>query len=89
MFPLPQPWFPLEVSLDLARVWDGQILVSNKPGRLAKIAELLKPIAEGRVASLHGLINFGGGYVMGFELKPAARMLSKALTGPLRGIQLS
>ena len=37
----------LEVFLDLARVWDGQILVSNKPGRLAKIAELLKPIAEG------------------------------------------
>ena len=78
----------LEVSLDLARVWDGQILVSNK---LAKIAELLKPIGEGsevtrpHLASLHGLINFAGEYVMGFELKPTARMLSKALTGPFQG----
>ena len=81
----------LGVFLDLSRVWDGQILVSNKPGRLAKIAELLKPIAEGsevtraQLASLHGLINFAGGYVMGFELKPTARMLSKALTGPFQG----
>ena len=81
----------LGVSLDLTRVWDGQIVVSNKPGRLARIAELLKPIAEGsevskaQLASLHGLINFAGGYVMGFELKPTARMLSKALTGPFMG----
>ena len=81
----------LGVSLHLSRVWDGQILVSTKPGRLAKIAELLKPIAEGsevtraQLASLHGLINFAGGYVMGFELKPTARMLSKALTGPFQG----
>ena len=81
----------LGVSLDLSRVWEGQILVSNKPGRLAKIAELLKPIAAGsevtrsQLASLHGLINFAGGYVMGFELKPTARMLSRALTGPFQG----
>ena len=81
----------LGVTLDLTRVWDGQIKVSNKPGRLAKLAEMLKPIIDGepvtrsQLASLHGLINFAGGYVLGFELKPTARMLSKALSGVFLG----
>ena len=81
----------LGVSLDLTRIWEGQIQVANKPGRLARIAELLKPIIAGepvtksQLASLHGLINFAGGYVLGFELKPTARMLSRALSGPFQG----
>ena len=81
----------LGVSLDLTRIWEGQIQVANKPGRLGKIAELLKPIIAGepvtksQLASLHGLINFAGGYVLGFELKPTARMLSRALSGPFQG----
>ena len=41
----------LGVSLDLARIWKGQIQVANKPGRLAKIAELLKPIIAGEPRS--------------------------------------
>ena len=81
----------LGVTLDLTSVWDGQIRVSNKPGRLAKLAEMLKPIIAGepvtrsQLASLHGLINFAGGYVLGFELKPTARMLSRALSGVFLG----
>ena len=81
----------LGVSLDLTRIWEGQIQVANKPGRLAKIAELLKPIIAGepvtrsQLASLQGLINFAGGYVLRFELKPTARMLSRALSGPFQG----
>ena len=81
----------LGVSLDLTKIWDGQIQVANKPGRIAKIMELLKPIIAGKpvtktqLASLHGLINFAGGYVLGFELKPTARMLSRALSGPFLG----
>ena len=81
----------LGVSLDLSRIWEGQIQVANKPGRIAKIVELLRPIIAGepvtkaQLASLHGLINFAGGYVLGFELKPTARMLSRALSGPFIG----
>ena len=69
----------LGVALDLSGVWDGFLTVSNKPGGLERIAYVLQPIADGRdvtradLASLHGLINFAGGYVMGFELKPMAR----------------
>ena len=85
----------LGVSLDLSDVWVGSLTIANKPGRLEKIASMLRPIADGEevtradLASLHGLINFAGGYVMGFELKPTARMLAKALSGPFRGNILS
>ena len=81
----------LGVSLDLSDIWIGSITVSNKPGRLEKISEMLRMIVQGhdiskaQVASLHGLINFAGGYILGYELKPTARLLSKALSGPFAG----
>ena len=80
------------VSLDLSDIWIGFIKVANKPGRLEKISEMLRLIVQGndiskaQVASLHGLINFAGGYILGYELKPTARVLSiKALSGPFAG----
>ena len=57
----------LGVSLDLSRIWEGQIQVANKPGRIAKIVEMLRPIIAGepvtkaQLASLRGLINPAGG----------------------------
>ena len=81
----------LGVSLDLTGIWDGFLTVANKPGRLDKICEMLSSIVRGEaitkshVASLHGLINFAWGYILGYELKPAARLLSKALSGPFLG----
>ena len=68
------------VSLGVSReIWDGVLTVENKPGRLEKISQLLRAIASGGdvtqsdVASLHGLSNFAGGLIMGFELKPTSR----------------
>ena len=81
----------LGVSLDLTGIWDGFLMVANKPGRLDKICEMLSSIVRGEaiakshVASLHGLINVAGGYILGYELKPTARLLSKALSGPFLG----
>ena len=78
----------LGVSIDLSPIWKGAVEVANKPGRLEKISELLRSIAEGsettrsHLASLHGLRNFAGGYVLGFELKPTARMLAMSLQAP-------
>ncbi|CAE7648128.1 unnamed protein product [Symbiodinium sp. CCMP2592] len=74
--------------------FDGKVVslgVENKAGRLEKIAALLRTVAQGGavtrsdVASLHGLINFAGGLIMGFELKPTSRMLTRALSGPFQG----
>ncbi|CAE7245188.1 unnamed protein product [Symbiodinium sp. CCMP2592] len=84
----------LGVSLGLDEIWEGTLKVENKAGRLEKIAELLRTVAQGGavtrsdVASLRGLINFAGGLIMGFELKPTSRMLSRALSGPFQGSTL-
>ncbi|CAE7244295.1 RE1 [Symbiodinium sp. CCMP2592] len=81
----------LGVSLGLDEIWQGTLKVENKAGRLEKIAALLRAVAQGGavtrsdVASLHGLINFAGGLIMGFELKPTSRMLTRALSGPFLG----
>ncbi|CAE7416568.1 unnamed protein product, partial [Symbiodinium sp. CCMP2456] len=81
----------LGVTLGLSEIWEGIVSVENKPGRLDKIAELLRAVVSGKeisrseVASLHGLIIFAGGLIMGFELKPTSRMLSRALIGQFKG----
>ncbi|CAE7620270.1 unnamed protein product [Symbiodinium sp. CCMP2592] len=81
----------LGVTLGLEEIWGGILTVENKAGRLERIALHLKAIADGGevtrtdIASLHGLINFAGGLILGFELKPTSRMLSRALSGPFRG----
>ena len=85
----------LGVVLHLEEIWQGRITIANKPGRISKICSMLAPIAEGKpttrsqLASLHGLLNFAGGYVLGFQLKPAVRMFSKALArGRTSGLEL-
>ena len=55
------------------------VAVGNKPGRLQKITEMLKAViasdraTKSQLASLHGLVNFAGGYTLGYQLKPTAR----------------
>ncbi|CAE7833708.1 unnamed protein product [Symbiodinium sp. CCMP2592] len=81
----------LGVTLGLEEIWQGTLTVENKAGRLERIVQQLKRISQGDeitrsdVASLHGLLNFAGGLILGFELKATSRMLSRALTGPFRG----
>ena len=76
----------LGVSLNLQAIWNGVIEVGNKPGRLEKIAGMLRAIissdhtSKSQLASVHGLVNFAGGYILGYQLKPTARMLSLALS---------
>ena len=76
----------LGVSLGIKDIWTGVVAVGNKPGRFEKIAELLKTViasdhaSKSQLASLHGLVNFGGGYTLGCQLKSTARMLALALS---------
>ena len=62
------------------------VAVSKKPGRLEKISSMVREVIESghvsksQLASLHGLVNFAGGYTLGYQLKPTARMLSLALS---------
>ena len=71
----------LGVQYDLEGIWDGQLVVQNKPGRLERILQLTKEFndnkkGEGQIAAtIGGLLNFSGGFVLGHSLKPATQLL--------------
>ena len=71
----------LGVQYDLEGIWHGQLVVQNKPGRLERILQLTKEFndnkkGEGQIAAtIGGLLNFSGGFVLGHSLKPATQLL--------------
>ena len=71
----------LGVQYDLEGIWQGQLVVQNKPGRLERILQLTKEFndnkkGEGQIAAtIGGLLNFSGGFVLGHSLKPATQLL--------------
>ena len=70
----------LGVQYDLEGIWQGQLVVQNKPGRLERILQLTKEFndnkkGEGQIAAtIGGLLNFSGGFVLGHSLKPATQL---------------
>ena len=70
----------LEVSIDLSPIWKGAV---NNLADSRRYRELLRSIAQGEATRSH-LVNFAG-YVLGFELKPTARMRAMSLSGPFQG----
>lgn len=77
----------LGVQYDLRKLWHGELTVQNKPGRKERIFQLVSELRQmkGQVksvaASLAGLLNFCGGFVLGHSLKPATHALSKWAAG--------
>ena len=69
----------LGVQYQLANVWQGRLVLGNKPGRLEKILDFVEQLctagegARKTAATLAGLMNFAGGFVMGLKStwKPA------------------
>ena len=72
----------LGVRYHLQELWSGQLTVGNKPGRLERILDLIKQLkTEGRkstktAASLAGLMNFAGGFVLGHQFKLGTNALN-------------
>ena len=72
----------LGVQYNLQELWSGNLTVSNKPGRLERILDLIKQLkTEGRrstktAASLAGLMNFAGGFVLGHQFKLGTNALN-------------
>ena len=77
----------LGVQYDLEGLWKGHLVVQNKPGRKERILQLVQELRDStklqRVASasLAGLLNFCGGFVLGHSLKPATHALTKWMYG--------
>eukprot|EP00435_Cladocopium_sp_Y103_P001353 s5288_g1.t1 len=76
----------LGIQYNLADLWEGRLTVQNKPGRRDRIKALtdelrkLESGARSAAASLAGILNFCGGFVLGHALKPATHALSKWLS---------
>ena len=72
----------LGVQFNLEHIWTGDLLVQNKPGRIDRIAEMIALVKEGEgkskalVASLAGLMNFAGGFVLGHHFKLGSHALN-------------
>ena len=62
---------------------EGHLVVQNKPGRKERILQLVQELHDSNrlqratSASLAGLLNFCGGFVLGHSLKPATHALTK------------
>ena len=78
----------LGVQYSLDKLWQGNLVLQNKPGRLERIVSLAKSLEDDPlprktdVACLSGLLNFAGGFVMGHSFKPALHYLSKWSSTP-------
>ena len=72
----------LGVQFNLEHIRTGDLVVQNKPGRIERIAEMIALVKEGEgkskslVASLAGLMNFAGGFVLGHHFKLGSHALN-------------
>eukprot|EP00435_Cladocopium_sp_Y103_P034693 s357_g9.t1 len=77
----------LGIQYNLQDLWRRKLTVQNKAGRRGRIMALtadLRQLGSGSkntAASLAGILNFCGGFVLGHSLKPATHALSKWSSG--------
>ena len=77
----------LGVSFNLESFWDNQTTVANRPSRVQRILEMLASysnkgtVSISEAATMHGLLNYAGGFVVGRCLKPAARQFGNMQGG--------
>ena len=77
----------LGIQYNLRELWEGKLTVQNKPGRRDRIRSLTAELRElgsgsrSAAASLAGILNFCGGFVLGHALKPATHALSRWAMG--------
>lgn len=77
----------LGVSFDLSYFWQSEVRIANRHSRVERILAILRGFVErqcilpGEAATMHGLLNYAGGFVIGRSLKPAARYFSSLVSG--------
>ena len=80
----------LGAQLDLRCLHLGRIVVSNKPGRIDKMVNILQDvkrkgcISKAEAQSFHGLLNYASGFFLGSACKTAARCFSNLISNPGR-----
>ena len=80
----------LGAQLDLRYLHLGRMVVSNKPGRLNKMVQILQGIkqrvrvSKSEAQSFHGLLNYASGFFLGNACRTAARCFSNLISNPGR-----
>ena len=78
----------LGVQFNLENIRTGELVVQNKPGRIERIVEMIALVKEGDgkskslIASLAGLMNFAGGFVLGHHFKLGSHALNAWACNP-------
>ena len=77
----------LGMQIDLSKLQEGCVVLSNKPGRIERIVERLTALSQDGRLTVHeaqvllGLLNFSSGFFAGRALKQSCRWLSGFLSG--------
>ena len=72
----------LGVKFSLKDIWEGKLTVANRQERLVRMHRMFdkflgdKAAKKADCASLHGMLNFACGFVLGNSLKPLARAVA-------------
>ena len=80
--PFDQVVTALGVRFSLSDLWSGKLTVANKSERLERMQRMFgrflidKTAKKADCASLHGMLNFACGFVLGNSLKPLARAVA-------------
>ena len=85
--PFSEVFSVLGMQIDLSKLSEGSVILSNKPGRIDRIVERLSVVSERGRLTVHeaqvllGLLNFSSGFFAGRALKQTCRWLSGFLGG--------
>ena len=77
----------LGVTYWLEEFWNGNVTVANRESRVNRILDMLTAyatkgaVSSSEAATMHGLLNYAGGFVVGRCLKPAARYFANMTSG--------
>ena len=77
----------LGVTYWLEHFWNGIVTVANRQSRVNRILDMLTAyaakgsVSSSEAATMHGLLNYAGGFVVGRCLKPAARYFANVTSG--------
>lgn len=81
--PFAETFEVLGVQIKLSELYKGQLVLQNKPSRIVSLQESVHKFLErrrvhpGEAASIHGILNFTQGQLMGAPLKPAMQFFSR------------
>ena len=77
--PFSTTFTALGVNFSLDQLWNGEVTLQNKPERIERLERTFQQwqadgcVRKSQCASVHGMLNFASGFVLGHSLKPLCK----------------